>query len=397
MGNAEAKALTATTNSISPSAVQYQHGELLSSRNRELMIDRAAFGLLFHVDAAGGIPYKLIDQLYDAAAAAVSPPNDAQDEGKPSEEAIPFTSLILALILAAPTIELENKLRMVFQAADPTAGAEELVLIDELRKRLIHLVIQCAVRLRGRQIRDGITVYDDRRCTACGELPKNAAFECRDCYTGHTILGLPVTVHLCGNCVGSWDGNGLTYEMRHVAKEHYCEQVRRAPNPHIATHIGVMCSGCGVTPIAGPRYQCRDCVDMIELCGECYATSESPFGHSSVHRFNVINQPHNLETEAANLVDALLKDCGLDRHHKHAENALVIHNAVVSGRMDGATVQAMSSPQDLRYVSESEFVGLAMNSERMTALLSGFDIRHLSLPKFPESIEVSETVEVSTV
>nr|XP_043610137.1 E3 ubiquitin-protein ligase PRT1 isoform X2 [Erigeron canadensis] len=58
-------------------------------------------------------------------------------------------------------------------------------------------------------------------------------------------------------------------------------------------HPGVGCDMCGVCPIIGDRYQCKDCIEKsgYDLCGDCYNTDSKLPG-----RFNQKHTPqHRLE------------------------------------------------------------------------------------------------------
>ncbi|KAM0891943.1 hypothetical protein ACQ4PT_026103 [Festuca glaucescens] len=61
-------------------------------------------------------------------------------------------------------------------------------------------------------------------------------------------------------------------------------------------HIGVGCDSCGVCPIMGMRYKCKDCTERIgfDLCGECYNSRSKLPGrfnqqHTSDHRMELDN------------------------------------------------------------------------------------------------------------
>ncbi|KAL5862136.1 hypothetical protein ACOSQ3_003421 [Xanthoceras sorbifolium] len=71
-------------------------------------------------------------------------------------------------------------------------------------------------------------------------------------------------------------------------------------DPHSKVHIGVGCDYCGMCPIIGDRYKCKDCVEAIgfDLCGDCYNTRSKLPG-----RFNQQHTPeHRLELVKPKLV-----------------------------------------------------------------------------------------------
>ncbi|KZV56437.1 hypothetical protein F511_08335, partial [Dorcoceras hygrometricum] len=60
-------------------------------------------------------------------------------------------------------------------------------------------------------------------------------------------------------------------------------------------HIGVGCDACGMYPIIGDRYKCKDCVEEIgyDLCQTCHSTSSKLQGrfnqqHTSDHKFEIL-------------------------------------------------------------------------------------------------------------
>merc|ERR1719317_233972 len=58
-------------------------------------------------------------------------------------------------------------------------------------------------------------------------------------------------------------------------------------------HSGIVCDGCGKTPIVGPRYKCVVC-DDFDLCGSCEAAGRHP-GHNMIRISNQeMNFPHRL-------------------------------------------------------------------------------------------------------
>ncbi|GAB2282021.1 hypothetical protein Dimus_016581, partial [Dionaea muscipula] len=65
-------------------------------------------------------------------------------------------------------------------------------------------------------------------------------------------------------------------------------------------HFGVGCDCCGIFPIVGDRYRCKDCVEAIgfDLCGDCYNTRSKVPGrfnqqHTADHQFEHV-KPQNL-------------------------------------------------------------------------------------------------------
>ncbi|KAK3013429.1 hypothetical protein RJ639_010241 [Escallonia herrerae] len=78
-----------------------------------------------------------------------------------------------------------------------------------------------------------------------------------------------------------------------------------AEDDHITdVHIGAGCDSCGMYPIIGDRYRCRDCVEDIgfDLCGDCYNTRSKLPG-----RFNQQHTPeHNFELVESNAVHHMM-------------------------------------------------------------------------------------------
>ncbi|KAF2296441.1 hypothetical protein GH714_038018 [Hevea brasiliensis] len=74
------------------------------------------------------------------------------------------------------------------------------------------------------------------------------------------------------------------------------EHLLQGANPtELKVHIGVGCDSCGMYPIIGDRYQCKDCVEKIgfDLCGDCYNTRSKRPGrfnqqHTPNHKFERI-------------------------------------------------------------------------------------------------------------
>ncbi|KAK9281179.1 hypothetical protein L1049_004074 [Liquidambar formosana] len=66
-------------------------------------------------------------------------------------------------------------------------------------------------------------------------------------------------------------------------------------------HFGVGCDSCGMLPIIGDRYKCKDCVEAIgfDLCGDCYNTCSKLPGrfnqqHTPEHKFQLLRSSHDV-------------------------------------------------------------------------------------------------------
>ncbi|XP_038877742.1 E3 ubiquitin-protein ligase PRT1 isoform X2 [Benincasa hispida] len=68
-------------------------------------------------------------------------------------------------------------------------------------------------------------------------------------------------------------------------------------------HYGVGCDSCGMYPIIGDRYKCKDCLEEIgfDLCGDCYNTRSKRPGrfnqqHRPEHKFQLVRPQmfHNM-------------------------------------------------------------------------------------------------------
>ncbi|KAK6238894.1 hypothetical protein QUC31_004363 [Theobroma cacao] len=67
--------------------------------------------------------------------------------------------------------------------------------------------------------------------------------------------------------------------------------------PGAYIHIRVGCDACGMSPIVGDRYRCKDCTEKIgfDLCGDCYKTRPKLPGrfnqrHTPEHKFELMKR-----------------------------------------------------------------------------------------------------------
>jgi len=68
-------------------------------------------------------------------------------------------------------------------------------------------------------------------------------------------------------------------------------------NPEEYIWFGVGCDGCGIIPIKGKRYKCKDCSEQVgyDLCETCYKTNVCDLGrynqsHLSTHVLEEVPQ-----------------------------------------------------------------------------------------------------------
>lgn len=72
-------------------------------------------------------------------------------------------------------------------------------------------------------------------------------------------------------------------------------------DPHSRVHTKCGCDSCGIYPIIGDRYRCKDCKEIIgfDLCGDCYNTQSKLPGrfnqqHTPEHKFELIRNNRNV-------------------------------------------------------------------------------------------------------
>ncbi|KAK9058470.1 hypothetical protein SSX86_023312 [Deinandra increscens subsp. villosa] len=104
--------------------------------------------------------------------------------------------------------------------------------------------------------------------------------------------------------------------------EHLCSSGHKV-------HFGVGCDCCGMYPLIGNRYKCKDCVEEIgfDLCEDCYNSSSKLPG-----RFNQQHKPdHNFEVIEPNPIIILSADFPEDYVSGNPEN-----------QTDGSTAPSLS-------------------------------------------------------
>ncbi|KAI4354396.1 hypothetical protein L6164_003261 [Bauhinia variegata] len=87
------------------------------------------------------------------------------------------------------------------------------------------------------------------------------------------------------------------------------ENVACRSDPRLNVHVGVGCDFCGMYPVIGDRYKCKDCKERVgfDLCSNCYNSRLKLPGrfnqqHTSEHKFELIktNIIHNIMLRLGN-------------------------------------------------------------------------------------------------
>ncbi|KAJ4955919.1 hypothetical protein NE237_012702 [Protea cynaroides] len=140
------------------------------------------------------------------------------------------------------------------------------------------------------------------RCQVCqSSHPKGLPKVCLE--LDHFLEGqFPKEYELRRKAVRSCQSGRASASASQVGK-----QEAKSPPPHkdlfswfrelgSKVHIGVGCDSCGMYPIFGERYRCKDCVEKIgfDLCADCYKTCSKLPGkfnqqHTPQHEFELIS------------------------------------------------------------------------------------------------------------
>ena len=338
MGNAEVRALTQASSLVREELLKAHRMYL--DYERQYSLDRSSFGLLFD---ASVVPFAVVDHLFDAV--------DAGHTGF-----VDFAELAVVLVSSTKDLELREKLDILFDAIDANGDGE--LTLEEVHHALTKFLASTVARIRGQADRTaGRATFSDRRCSSCNEVPVNVVYECIDCRRGYA-LGVPITTHLCKNCL-EFEGYGCnSHDMFHK-KTHRLVRSHQAPNPHVATHTGVTCSACDECPIVGVRYRCLQCTDFVNLCESCYAAGEEPRSHLTIHRVEAMERAPSLEDDVGRFIRELFLATDADG--------------------DGR-------------VSREEFQAWGARSETASALLRGFDICYVRSSPYLECCSLNETV-----
>ncbi|XP_028780959.1 E3 ubiquitin-protein ligase PRT1 isoform X1 [Neltuma alba] len=92
-------------------------------------------------------------------------------------------------------------------------------------------------------------------------------------------------------------------------------------DPHSKVHVGVGCDFCGMFPIVGDRYRCKDCKEKVgfDLCADCYKIRSKIPG-----RFNQQHTPdHEFELNSVNMIHSIITLVTGRLGHGSTENLLM--------------------------------------------------------------------------
>ncbi|KAL4360479.1 hypothetical protein GQ457_04G026530 [Hibiscus cannabinus] len=109
-------------------------------------------------------------------------------------------------------------------------------------------------------------------------------------------------------------------------------QLPSGVEPRSYTHVGVGCDACGMSPIVGDRYRCKDCTEKMgfDLCGGCYKTRPKLPGrfnqrHTPDHKFELTRRdiPRRLRLLTEQLENGSTSIIVIDESSDNLENGLV--------------------------------------------------------------------------
>ncbi|KAJ6815032.1 E3 ubiquitin-protein ligase PRT1-like isoform X1 [Iris pallida] len=181
---------------------------------------------------------------------------------------------------------------------------------------------------------------NDVLCGLCGKLLyKPAVLNCGHVYCEPCLVGLGDTPLKCPDCESSHPGGfpNVCLDLDHFLEEQFHEEyakrkdivelqrVQSHPGDSSSSalqekkdskrsdskdddlrniHVGVGCDSCGMYPLRGKRYKCKDCKEAIgfDLCEACYNTTSKLPG-----RFNQQHTPeHKFELDESQMLCSIL-------------------------------------------------------------------------------------------
>ncbi|OMP03669.1 Zinc finger, ZZ-type [Corchorus olitorius] len=148
-------------------------------------------------------------------------------------------------------------------------------------------------------------------CESCFVIPKDEIAKCQVCQSLHPN-GFPSVCLIVDHFLEEQFPEEYSERRATLLKENNCStQAQRFANRATAistdvysswffgngpkVHVGVGCDYCGMSPIIGERYKCKDCVEKIgfDLCESCYKAPVQIVGrfnqqHKPEHEFEIV-------------------------------------------------------------------------------------------------------------
>ncbi|XP_041005408.1 E3 ubiquitin-protein ligase PRT1 [Juglans microcarpa x Juglans regia] len=142
-------------------------------------------------------------------------------------------------------------------------------------------------------------------CESCIIIPAGEMLKCQVCQTlhprGFPKVCLELDHYLEQNFPKEYVLRRDAVQLKQVDFERSTESREQGKNPpwlaepYSNAHIAVGCDSCGIVPIIGDRYKCKDCVEKVgfDLCGDCYNSRSKLPGrfnqqHTPEHKFELV-------------------------------------------------------------------------------------------------------------
>ncbi|GKB61323.1 E3 ubiquitin protein ligase PRT1-like protein isoform X1 [Tanacetum coccineum] len=154
-------------------------------------------------------------------------------------------------------------------------------------------------------------------CEACVTIPTEWVLKCQVCELRHPS-GVPKVCRELDNFLEEQYSSEYALRRSSIQLNHEQTQISNSPNdaatqvPRLSFpteenflqwwivhgskyHDGVGCDMCGMYPIIGERYMCKDCTEKCsyDLCGDCYNVGSNLPGkfnqkHTSTHHLELV-------------------------------------------------------------------------------------------------------------
>ncbi|KAH7437604.1 hypothetical protein KP509_05G080100 [Ceratopteris richardii] len=172
--------------------------------------------------------------------------------------------------------------------------------------------------------RQGNLTVEDVCCSLCNQLLYHpVVLNCGDVFCEPCLKGQSSKVSKCPSCQAP-HSPGFVFvclefdkflnsvfpsEYKNRQSQYPAASIDFTGSPSVEfmsedLHISVGCDACGMFPMRGDRYRCKDCEEEVgfDLCGSCYSDSSSWIGrfnqkHQPTHRMEQIQSPLSQDDE----------------------------------------------------------------------------------------------------